>query len=173
MTTKTCTKCGETKSADQFYKNRTRKNGVKPRCKTCSDAQHRAYYETNRDKINARRRAYREENRDKINAQSRAYGKAHREEQSAYSRAYRERNRAKINDSQRARYALVGNPSTKRSQEVTARYATRTREPWTPEEDQYIITGPGTYADKALQLSRTYNAVDNRAAKLRRQDNAA
>lgn len=173
MTTKTCTGCGETKSTDQFHKNRKGKYGVSARCKACIAAQKRAYKEAHWDKIAAQKRAHYESNRDKINARQRAHYEANREEVNARNRAYYEANRVKIIARHRAYNALVGDPSTERSQEVTARYSTRTRDPWTPEEDRYVLTGPGTIVDKALQLSRTYNAVVHRATTLRRQDNAA
>lgn len=139
MTTKTCTKCGETKPTDQFHKCRSSRDGLQSSCTTCTDAMSRAYYEANREHIVAQKRAYNEVNRDKINAR------------------------------QRARNTLMGNPFRDRAQEVTTRYATRIRDPWAPEEDNYVLTGPGTLMDKALQLSRTYDAVKNRA-KLLRQD---
>lgn len=142
MTTKTCTKCGETKTTDQFYKSRKGKCGVRSQCKTCVRTQQRAYQEENRDKINAQRRAYHEANREECNARN------------------------------RARHALVGEPHTGRAQSITEKHATRIRDPWTPEEDRYIITGPGTYMDKALQLSRTYSAVSQRAQRLRQEQTA-
>lgn len=187
MTTKKCTTCGETKPTDQFHKCRSSRDGLKSSCKTCANAMSRAYYEANREHIAAQKRAYNEVNRDKINARQRAYNEANRDKMIARQRAYREANqdkvaardrayneanRDKINARQRARNALMGNPFRDRAQEVTTRYATRIRDPWTPEEDHYVLTGPGTLMDKALQLSRTYDAVKNRA-KLLRQENAA
>lgn len=194
MTTKTCTKCGETKPTDQFGKDRTKRDGLQSNCKDCQRAhreanrdkilaRQRSYREANRDKINAydrayneanreKRRAYREANRDKINEQKRTHYEANRDEIAARQRAYNEANREQINARDRARYALVGSPGGARAREVTARYATRTGEPWTPEEDRYILTDPGTIMDKALQLSRTHSAVESRARQLR-QENAA
>lgn len=157
MTTKTCTKCGETKTTDQFTKDNSKRDGLRSNCKTCIAPRNRAYKEANRDKIAAQQCAYREANRDRRNAQKRAYREANREECNAKCRAW---------------YALVGDPGRERCQDVTARYATRNRAPWTPEEDRYLLTGPGTYMDKALQLSRTYSAVMTRA-QLLRQENAA
>lgn len=142
MTTKTCNKCGETKSTDQFYNDRSRRDGLTSSCKTCSNARCRAYYEANREQISARVSAHYEANRDKIKAYN------------------------------HARRALMGNPSTKRSQEVAARYATRVWDQWTPEEDHYVLTGPGTLIDKALQLSRTYEAVKRRSRQLRQEQTA-
>lgn len=172
MTTKTCTGCGETKTTDRFSKHRSKRDGLQSRCKTCLNADNRVYRKANRDRVNARARAYREANLDKENARGRAYKEKHREELAAYNRAYYEANRDRENARNRARRALIGKPEQDRVREITSRYATRSGEPWTPEEDRYILTGPGTYIDKALQLSRTHSAVAVRANRLR-QDNAA
>lgn len=67
ITVKTCTKCGETKSADGFARDRSRRDGLAPQCKEC-------------------RRAYNEAHREEIRARNRAYYEAHREEMRAYSR---------------------------------------------------------------------------------------
>ena len=183
MTTKTCTMCGETKPTDKFGKKQSNLDGLQSSCKTCRSARQRAYYEANREQISAYQHAYREANRDKFTAYNRAYYEANRDKMIARQRAYREANREeikayreanrdKINARNRARHALIGNPTKVRCQEVAARYATRKYDPWTPEEDRYLLTCPGTNLDKALQLSRTYDAVERRAEKLR-QDNAA
>lgn len=183
MTTKTCSTCGETKPTDKFGKKQSNLDGLQSSCKTCRSAQASAYREANREHISAYQRAYREANQDKITAYNRAYYEANRDKitarVSAYYEAnrdklsaYREANRDKIADRNRARHALIGNPTKARCREVTARYATRKYEPWTPEEDRYLLTGPGTNLDKALQLSRTYHAVECRARQLRQDQTA-
>jgi hypothetical protein len=50
---KTCTKCGETKALEEFSKDKSRKDGLKSRCKACSNAIDAARYKANRDKANA------------------------------------------------------------------------------------------------------------------------
>lgn len=169
MTTKTCTKCGETKTVDQFGKNRSHPDGLQSRCKTCHNACQRAYYDENREERATYASAYYEANRDKITARVSAYSKANQDK----IIAYREANRDRINARNRAHYNLVGKPSEKRCREIAARYATRAGEPWTQEEDRYLIDGPGTIMNKALQLSRTYSATRTRRTTLLRQDNAA
>lgn len=157
MTTKTCTKCGETKTTDQFYKDRASKDGLCQQCKACRAARNRAYYEANREECTAKRRAYWEATREERNAQQRAYHEANRDRENARSRAY---------------YNFIGNSIAERHRAITSRYATRTGEPWTTEEDRYLLTDPGTLMDKALQLSRTYDAVKNRAKRLRQEQAA-
>ena len=55
---KTCTKCGERKALDEFYKHSGTRDDLKPSCKSC----HRAYAQSATAKAmkNARRRQLRE-----------------------------------------------------------------------------------------------------------------
>lgn len=41
------------------------------------------------------------------------------------------------------------------------------RGPWTPEEDQELVHGPGTVLDRAVRLRRPYLACTHRLARLR------
>lgn len=75
---KTCSKCGELKAYEAFYKDRS-KDGYRSRCKDCLK-QHRVesadklrayqakYYADNADKERARRAKYRADNPDKVRA---------------------------------------------------------------------------------------------------------
>ena len=47
MTTKTCTKCNETKATTEFYKHNTSPDGYKYECKTCFLIASRAYNKAN------------------------------------------------------------------------------------------------------------------------------
>ena len=69
--TKVCTKCGEEKTLDCFFKQKTGKYGVRTTCKKCDNA----YREANKDKIKAFREAYYKSNKDKLNAWQKAYSK--------------------------------------------------------------------------------------------------
>ena len=66
---KTCTGCGETKAATEYYKDACRKDGLQSRCKSCAQA----YREENKEKANVYHKAYREENRERIRAKQKAY----------------------------------------------------------------------------------------------------
>jgi hypothetical protein len=80
---KKCPKCGEHKSMDMFYRDRSRLDGVGYRCKECT------------------RRYNAESHKEKISAYSKAYRDAHKEELAAKRieayhgdpKKYRERNR--------------------------------------------------------------------------------
>ena len=76
---KTCTKCGETKSLDDFHRNKDGAGGRRPDCKECVREYTRRYYEENRDKVRERKHRYREENRDKIRECQRRYYEENRD----------------------------------------------------------------------------------------------
>ena len=48
---KTCTKCGETKELDQFYKEAGNRDGLRKECKVCSSAKHRRYLLAKKDAL--------------------------------------------------------------------------------------------------------------------------
>jgi len=54
-------------------------------------------------------------------------------------------------------------------QQVTGKTARRFEQPWTQAEDTELLTGPGTVADRAKRLQRTYYATCYRLQYLRRQ----
>lgn len=175
MTTKTCTKCDETKPLDDYSRDRRSPDGRVSECKTCKNAQKRAYREANREKINARDRAYREVNREKIATKARAYYKANREQIASQKCAYYEANREQISAQQRAYHAENREQVNARSRaytrkliEETRATATRNGEPWTPEEDHYLTTTTDTAAEAAFNLGRTIVSVWYRREKLRK-----
>lgn len=93
MSTRKCTKCGETKAVEQFsWKNRA-KGKREPRCKVCR----KQYYQTNREAVRAQNRQYREEHREEINARSQQHYADNREAVLAHQRQYHEANRDEIN----------------------------------------------------------------------------
>ncbi|AEK36197.1 hypothetical protein CVAR_0843 [Corynebacterium variabile DSM 44702] len=92
---KRCTKCGETKGVDGFYRNRSKRDGLSTHCKECD-------------------RAF-----------SSAYKEAHWEERCAKQRAYYEDHREELRAYNRDRRALFGEPTTERWREITAKHATR------------------------------------------------
>lgn len=50
---KFCPKCGETKALSEFYKDKTRKDGVYSYCKPCSISRVSIWQKANKDKVNA------------------------------------------------------------------------------------------------------------------------
>lgn len=112
---KVCTKCGELKKAEEFFKDKTKLGGRKPSCRECDKERDRKYYEENRDKTLDYARKYREENRDKILDCARKYREENREKIRKYYeenrekeiervRKYYEENRDKVLEGQRKYY---------------------------------------------------------------------
>ena len=54
MKSKVCTKCNKTKSLKNFYKNKTRKDGLNIWCKTCKGASAKEWYKQNKKSVSIR-----------------------------------------------------------------------------------------------------------------------
>lgn len=103
---KTCTKCGEAKLLEEFYRDRGRADGCQTRCKTCSAEYGRRWQVENRERRqeqrsqhqaerNARERQRRAENpelyRERERRRREANMEQHQERQHRYYEANRER----------------------------------------------------------------------------------
>lgn len=82
----TCIKCKQTLNIDDFYKNKSNKNGIQQPCKECKKELQKQYYEEHIDY----RKKY-----DKI------YGDAHREYRNAQQRLYNALNKDEITERER------------------------------------------------------------------------
>lgn len=70
--TKTCSKCGETKHLSEFHRNSARADGLQKMCKACVKANASAWYLANRDRVAANSSAWKEANRERVNSASTA-----------------------------------------------------------------------------------------------------
>ena len=68
MITKTCTVCNESKTLDQFHKDKASSDGHQYRCKACKKAYMATYNAEHREQDNARSTAYQAEHRDEAAA---------------------------------------------------------------------------------------------------------
>ena len=93
---RTCTRCGQPKEPDQFYKHRTGKDGLHPQCKQCISELGRSYRAANAEACKARSKAYRESNKEKIKAANAAYHDANKERARSVNKAWREANKEAI-----------------------------------------------------------------------------
>ena len=173
-TTKTCTKCGETKPLDGFDKRRDRKCGVRAACKPCMAEYHRRYREANRDKIAENHRRYREKNPEKVAESARRWRKANPN----YDHRRYETHRGEIRE-QRRRYheenrEILGAKVSKyirEAQELSGAFATVSPgTPWTSEEEQFLMADNGmTVYQKATALGRTYSSCTGKLYSLRKK----
>lgn len=113
---KTCTRCGQTKTADAFNKNARTKDGLTPHCKECRKAHRdatketrsiksREYYERTRDRKLEYARDYRNSHSDEIKEWKRNYRIENRELLAKKDKQYREVNLTDIKKKRKAKYA--------------------------------------------------------------------
>lgn len=103
ITTKSCTKCGETKALDEFHRDGRRRDGRRPYCGGCAREAarkysaahaverrewHRAYRAANAEQIRERKRARYAENRERVRGQKRAWYAANADRERERQRAY-------------------------------------------------------------------------------------
>ena len=93
METKICYKCGEEKPLEEFYKDKTRKDGRHSLCKTCSNQRMKLYYQKNSEEIKNRARNWEKNNREKRNASVKKWKDKHRDEVRAAGREYYRENK--------------------------------------------------------------------------------
>lgn len=124
MTTKICSKCEIEKAVCDFYNNKTRYDGKRPECKTCSNKSSILYNKKNKDSIVKIKKKYVDNNKEKVleskqhwfdnnpNYKKEYYEKNidkiknnrkvnyynNREEKIEYSKNYSKKNRKKVNE---------------------------------------------------------------------------
>lgn len=110
---KTCTKCGEAKAEAEFSKRKDSEDGLRGQCRVCHKAVKVAWYEANREKVDARNTAWKKANPDKVLAAGATYREANPEKVNAASATYRKENPEKV----AARNAawLTANPEKQRA----------------------------------------------------------
>lgn len=97
MQTKTCRKCGIEQLIDNFYKDRTKKDGHDSRCKSCSrlagKLYYKQYYQENKSEILAYNKQYDSSNSDKVRKRRKAYRADNLDHISTYMRQYYQDNK--------------------------------------------------------------------------------
>lgn len=101
--TKKCSKCGESKSLDQFVKDKKSKDGLSWTCRTCDAAYQRAYRERMGDVYREKRRQYVINNLEKVAVRSHRHYLSKKEELLSQSKMRYEQNKDEINSKRRAR----------------------------------------------------------------------
>ena len=75
--TKTCTKCGETKTLEHFGKRSLSKDGLEQRCRPCTVMAARAWAQSNPERVKANWQRWADQNRERMTAKARAYYESH------------------------------------------------------------------------------------------------
>jgi len=85
MKTKKCSTCGEEKPLDEYYKDKSRKDGLAGRCKLCK----KQYYQENKERILEQKKQYNQENKERL---------------AEYQKQYRQENKERIAERDKQRY---------------------------------------------------------------------
>jgi predicted nucleotidyltransferase len=108
----TCTTCGKSKLATEFYRDRRHKNGLYASCRKCSCVTTRRCAAKNPEKHAARlkrwrrknasrlamyHRSYREQNKDRVRTWKKNWDSCHRQHMKEYAKQYQKTNRSKLN----------------------------------------------------------------------------
>ena len=123
VNTKKCTKCGIEKELTEFYKDKSKKDGVKTQCKVCcseakreyrqrpdvrehSKQRNKEYYSQNRTEIRQRQKEHYQKNREAILKQQKEYEQRPENKErikqykKEYKKEYYKQNRKEIIQSQ-------------------------------------------------------------------------
>ncbi len=93
MDTKRCGHCGEFKPLDEFFNDKSRKDGKAHTCKLCM----KEYADTHREDIARRSKDWYNNNRERHNSQTRQWKLDNRDQKLESDRAYRENNKEECN----------------------------------------------------------------------------
>ncbi len=93
MELKRCSKCGEERPLEEFYKDKTKKYGRSSYCKICSSQRCKLYYQKNSEVIKNASSNWQKNNRDKRNAAAKKWKDMHRDEVRAAGREYYRKNK--------------------------------------------------------------------------------
>jgi len=85
---KTCTRCNQPKSKDEFYADHRVYDGRRSVCKQCQDTVNNQYRTQHKNEVEAQRAAYREAHKNENQAYQKQYRAIHRQELSEKKRAY-------------------------------------------------------------------------------------
>ena len=85
---KQCSKCGEIKDTSEFYKDKTRKDGLRNLCKNCMSNNCKKNYDKKKDEYSKRSKEYYEKNREKALEYQKTYYKDNKEKVDEYKKQW-------------------------------------------------------------------------------------
>ena len=94
--TKTCSKCNQTLSIDNFaFVHKSQGDWRRGDCIKCNSKYKKTYREANKEKVAERQKAHYEANKEKILEQQKAYNETNKDKIAERAKAYRESNKEK------------------------------------------------------------------------------
>lgn len=125
---KTCTRCGEEKLANEFYRSKVVKSGLRSRCISCeldgAAEKSRKWYAENKERAREARIRYAEANADSIKLAKDLWLEKNKDRVLAIKRRYRERHKEILSTRQRER--IAANPSAKKA--AVAKWCAKNRD---------------------------------------------
>lgn len=143
---KTCTKCGEEKPLDEYYKHKSKPSGYETACKACTRARTKKYADANRDAVREKKRAHYRDNGDHVRA---------------LASEWRSRNREKLRERQRE--WRVQNPNYEReyregNEQYAAWVAAYNKERYANNRDEILAKQREAYAAQTPEQREAYHA---------------
>jgi hypothetical protein len=111
---KTCSKCKIEKDFSEFQKDKKKKDGLRPSCKSCS----KQYVEQNKERLKEYNKKYSKDNKEKISD----YRKKNKERTNEYNKNYREKNKEKLKELNKKWYYNNKEKNKKKHNEYAKKY---------------------------------------------------
>lgn len=106
---KTCTRCGVDQPFSEYTKHKLGRDGLRPRCKTCTALENADYRARTSEQRTAYNKRYRAENRERHLAANTAWNQANRERMAAAYRRYRKNHPDQVAADKRRRREKIKN----------------------------------------------------------------
>jgi hypothetical protein len=101
---KRCSKCGEVKPVEEFYKHKTGRYGVGSICKKCTQKKEKENYKKNKPRILAYQEEYRNEHKEKIRTRNKIYHQKNKEKLNKKSKEDYEKNKERYSEYKKEYY---------------------------------------------------------------------
>ena len=95
---KDCPKAGSPQSLDKFYKDKSAKDGLRYRCKSCMDVCKKIYVQENKEKIKDQKKIYAQENKEKIREYNKVYRQENKEAIKECNKTYKQKNKERLKE---------------------------------------------------------------------------
>lgn len=163
---KKCYKCKIEKDIKSFTKNKTRKDGLEPRCKSCA----KEYRDANKERAAKYKKEYYQANKDKISAS----GKIYRELNKERIKDWREMNKERLSEYRKIYYKKYYQSNKEKFSENSKRYQKANKEKISEYQKQYRKANKGKRRnyirekkknDPLFKLSTVLRARTNEAFK--------
>jgi hypothetical protein len=131
---KICCKCRRELPIGEYYKNKSRCDGLQKVCKSCFSEKNRKYYQENKERLAEKGRKYRQKNKEKIAEKGRKYYQQNKEKR----KEYRRKNKEKIAEKDRKYYQQNKEKYREYRQKNKEKIAEKSRKHYQENKDLYL-----------------------------------